>query len=153
MTSWPHEIAGDEPIVRGICSPYHLDKKGQVTPRAYRSPPGKDEISVMRAAWIGANCCKRRAAGLGDPDEGKIYCGLAVLSATQIRTHGGRVVDTREVFDGHADIRFGWIPVRGEPPPPALLLALKALSALAAYYPDPDPEAATWTGPELHYKG
>jgi hypothetical protein len=155
MSLWPRDIADDEAIARGICSPYHV-KKGKLQPNTYNPPYDTDEVSVMRVNWIGADACKQRAKELENPAENKVYKGLAVLSARQIWDNGAAVVDTREVFEGHADIRHGITPSKGEPPPPEELKALrdrtKALANLAKYYPDPDPAAVGWVGPTLRYK-
>ena len=79
-----------------------------------------------------------------------------ILSALQIRESGARLVDTRNVFQGHADIRHDIVPRRGEPLPPEQLKTLhdraKALANRANYFPDPDPTAEPWTGHDLHYK-
>jgi hypothetical protein len=32
MSIWPCEIAAAEAIARGICSPYHVDKRGKLKP-------------------------------------------------------------------------------------------------------------------------
>jgi hypothetical protein len=155
MSAWPLEIQDAEVIARGICSPYHV-KNGKLTPTAYRSPPDKDEVSTMRADWIGSDACKRRAKKLENEVEGKIYRGLAVLSAGQIRQSAATIVDSREVFEGHADIKLGIIARRGEPLPPEQLKLLrdreKALANLANYYPDPDAASPNWSGPQLSYK-
>lgn len=80
MSIWPCEIANEESIARGICSPYHV-KGGKLKPDAYWPPYDSDVVSVMRASWIGPDACKRHAKDLENPDEGKIYKGLAILSA------------------------------------------------------------------------
>lgn len=155
MSIWPCEIANEEAIARGIFSRYHV-KRGKLKPDAYWPPYDSDEVSVMRASWIGADACKRHAKDLENPDEGKIYEGLAILSAQQITQSGARLIDTRKVFQGHADIRHDIVPRRGEPLPAEQLKTLrdraKAFATLASYYPDPDPTAETWTGPDLLYK-
>jgi hypothetical protein len=154
MNLWPREIADSEAIVRGICSPYHV-KKGKLQLNAYRPPADREDVSVMRCDWIGANGCKQHAKDLEDPTSKppKIYQGMAVLSARHIRDTGARVVDSREQqFDGHADILHGIKSVRGEPPPAKQLYQMQELAKMANYFPDPDPPSATWAGPELRYK-
>lgn len=106
----------------------------------------------MRLAWIGADASRQHAKQIEDPAQRKVYKGLAVLSAAQIRGQRASVVDTREVFEGHADITFGITPVRGEPLPPQLQLILRALADLAMYYPDAAPDADRWVGPPLRYR-
>lgn len=155
MTAWPREIADAEVIARGICSPYHV-KNGKLTPVVYRSPPDKDEVSTMRADWIGPNACKQHAKDLENPSVNKIYKGLAVLSAMQIRQLGATIIDTREEFDGHADLKHGIVQRRGDPLPAEQLILLrdreKALAKLANYFPDPDPQSTGWSGSCLRYK-
>jgi hypothetical protein len=160
MGLWPREIVDDEAIVRGICSPYHFknEKSGKLSRNAFWPPPTTDEVSVMRVDWIGANMCKRHAQALENIEQKKFYKGLAVLSAEQIRQSGASVVDSREVFEGHADIRHRIIaPAKGEPfSPPEKQKELydrcSALADLANYYPDPNPEGAGRSGPQLRYK-
>jgi hypothetical protein len=106
MSVWPRDIAPDEAIVRGICN-FHINKKGKLQPAAYKAPKGSDEVSVMRHAWIGSDSCKQHARDLEDLPSKKRYTGLAVLSAAQILNSGADLVDTREEFEGHADIRHG----------------------------------------------
>jgi hypothetical protein len=153
--AWPRDITDAEAIARGICSPYHV-KNGKLTPVVYRSPRDKDEVSTMRADWIGADACKRHAKSLENPKENKVYEGLAVLSAHQIRQVGSTIIDTREEFEGHADIKHGIIERRGDPLPAEQLKILrdraKALAKIANYFSDPDPRAMNWTGPPLRYK-
>jgi hypothetical protein len=155
MSAWPREIASDEAIVRGIYNFYV--KRGKLQTAAYRAPRGTDEVSVMRHAWIGSEGCKQHARDLEHLPSKKRYMGLAVLSATQIVGSGADLVDTREEFDGHADIRHGIItPIDGDPLPPDQLMIIneriKTLLALATYYEDPVPSAPTWNGPDLHYR-
>jgi hypothetical protein len=156
MSAWPREIADAEVIARGICTPHHVRKNGKLKPAAYTPPYDTDEVSTMRTDWIGPDACKQHAKDLEDPGEGKIYTGLAVLSARQIRQLGASIIDTREEFSGHADIKHDIIPRRGEPLPAPQLQILrdraKALADLANYFPDPDPQSVSWGGPRLCYR-
>lgn len=147
-------VSDDELIVRGICTPYHLNKSGKLLPGAYRSPKGKDEVSVIRHDCVGTDFCKVKAKQLSNPGKGKIYVGLAVLAAAQIRLKGSEVIDSRDVYPGHADIKHGFVDsIDGEPPPPEQLEKmqdrLKALSALARFFPDPDVTSEKWGGGPL----
>src|SRR6516165_8032070 len=123
MSIWPSEITDVEVIARGICSPYHV-KSGKLKPDAYLPPYDTDEVSVMRASWIGADACKGHAKDLENPSERKVYKGLAILSAQQIRQSGAGLIDSRTIFQGHADIRHGIVQRRGEPLPAEQLLTL-----------------------------
>jgi hypothetical protein len=157
---WSREIVDDEAIARGICSPYHFknEKRGKLGHNAFLPPPTTDEVSVMRVDWIGADMSKQHTKSLENIEQKKSYKGLAVLSAKQIRQHGASVVDSREEFEGHADIHHGIAaPAKGEPfsPPEKqkeLYDCCSALADLAKYYPDPNPETAGWSGPQLRYK-
>ncbi|MEW6368777.1 MAG: hypothetical protein AB1714_29465 [Acidobacteriota bacterium] len=153
MRDWPREIADAETIVRGICSPYHVSKSGTLKPTAFDPAPNTDEVSVLRHDWIGTEECRRRSRALENAEQKKVYRGMAALSARQIRDSGAEVVDSREEFEGHTDIKHGFVVRPGEPLPPAALLAMRernrALARIAMYYPDPDPAGAVWTGPPL----
>jgi hypothetical protein len=137
-------------------------KNGKLQPSAYRPPPDDNEVSVMRSDWIGADTCRQHAKDLEKPPQSAPaappaptprYCGLAVLSAKQIRDLGIDVLDDRNEFDGHANIRHEAKEVRGDPNPPEEVLRLRdrarALAKLANYLPDPNPSHRSWQGPEL----
>jgi hypothetical protein len=153
---WPIDVANDEAIVRGICTPFHVSSKGKLKPEAYEAPPDDDEVSVIRLGWVGADTCKRKAKELENPSKGKRYTGLAVLSAKQIRDEGADVFDSRHVFKGHADIKHGVIQRKGVPLPPEDLKRLRSrlrnLANAAEYYPDPFPDIDGWNGSPLAYK-
>lgn len=156
MTDWPLEIAGSEAIIRGICTPYHVTTNGKLKPEAFSPTPDTDRVSVMRHDWIGTEACRRHAKALSNPEKNKVYRGLAVMSASQIRNTKADVFDSRELFDGHADIRHGFIVKRGDPLPPKDILTMrernKKLAKIAAYYPDPDLSAGCWLGQPLRPK-
>ncbi|MFY1903295.1 hypothetical protein ACOTBZ_26780 [Achromobacter xylosoxidans] len=108
----------------------------------------------MRHDWIGASVCREKAKSLEDLKNKKVYRGLAAITAGRIRSAGAGIVDSRELFDGHADIKLAEVP-EGEPLPPELLLAFsdlkKVLLAATTYYADSDPGSLGigWTGPAL----
>ncbi|MGH7102882.1 MAG: hypothetical protein ACREFJ_10850 [Acetobacteraceae bacterium] len=112
----------------------------------------------MRNDWIGPDACKRRAHELENREAPtpKVYMGLAIVSAKQIRDCTLQVVDTRSVFEGHADIQHGVPAMQGEPLPAAQLLdfqeRVKELAKIAVYYADPEPAETLWVGPPLHYR-
>jgi hypothetical protein len=150
----PAPVSDEETIVRGICSPYHL-KKGKLKPHAFDPTKDTDETSVMRHDFLGSDFCKAKAKELANPlaNPKKIYEGFAVLSARQIRLTSCEVKDSREVYPGHADIKLGVGVQSGEPPPaeqlPLIQERRKDLAKRANYFPDPDPDSATWTGAAL----
>jgi hypothetical protein len=151
--SLPFPIADDEPLVRGICSPYHVNSKGKLKPEAFEPSPDTDEVSMMRGRYLEHDECKARALGLTDLSAGKTYRGLAVIGAGTVRDSGVTVQDSRKWFLGHADILHGMVPDREEPLPAPLLLQyrdrIKKLAKLAKYYPDARPFACRWSSGDL----
>ncbi|MCY0389140.1 hypothetical protein OVY01_18500 [Robbsia sp. Bb-Pol-6] len=152
---WLLEIDDSEMIVRGMCSPYHVSSKGKIKPEAFDPTPDTDEVSVMRANIIGPDACKDRAFMLQDithenPSKHKIYRGLGAIMASSIRKSKVDVVDSRDVFEGHADIKLGVVVPRGEPLPPEELLKVraitKALAQATRYFEDPVPSSSGWAG-------
>lgn len=158
MITIPIDIPGNENIVRGICSHYHI-KNGKLLHRAFAPPVGTDEVSVYRSDYIGADKCKQRtkkdAQNLNIKPQ-KIYLGLAVLSAKEIRNAGAAVVDSRVQFLGHADIKHGFKIVKNEPDTPENTYRMKErnekLANLANYHTDPNPTNDTWQGANLYYQ-
>jgi hypothetical protein len=156
VPSIPEDVSGDEVIVRGVCSPYHVDKNGRLTKGLYNPEPDSDELSVMRHDHMGSDACKARAKELEDVAKKKIYTGLAVFSANHVRTVGWDVKDSRSVYMGHADIKVGVVRTRGEPLPADKLHVFhaqrKKLLNLTNYFPDPDPGVSDWTGAKVVFK-
>jgi hypothetical protein len=150
---WPVDFAEVEPVVRGICHPYHVRSNGALKPEAYEPTPGTDEVSVMRVSWIGENQCKRYAKGLEEPDKGKVYRGLAVLTSAEVHWAGATVQDSRHIYSDHADIKLGIARIKGEPLPPEQLAVLRMrtrqLAKTARYFSDPAPASQYWHGPSL----
>ena len=74
----------------------------------------------------------------------KVYTGLALISAQAVRRLGAEVVDSREEYDGHADIKHGVVRSRGEALAPDLRKIyderLKQLAAEAIYLKDQMPD-------------
>lgn len=147
MCDIPLPITDDEKIVRIIMAGCVNKSNTAVMPRAFRSRPGADEVSVIRHTYTGADFCKANGRA-----RGKDYVGLAVLLAGQIRQAGSAVIDSRDEFCGHAHISHGIVAAPpNEPLPPQDNLELdrkvKALSSVALYHPDPDPRGDGWKGP------
>jgi hypothetical protein len=156
MPDIPIYIDDDEVIVRVIFEPYH-EKKGKLKATAFRSPMGIDEVSVMRHTYMGTPFCKRKAkeieADSRKKDPQKKYLGFAVLMASQIRFVKSNVIDSRNQFIGHADIKHGFVLQRDEPLDPKAKMELderlKTLVSLTNYFPDPNPDEEKWSGSEL----
>jgi hypothetical protein len=69
-----------------------------------------------------------------------------------VRVRGSQVVDSREEYLGHADVKHGIVKRRNEPiEPPERRKEyedrLRALVAAAKYVEDPSPQSWAWTPP------
>jgi hypothetical protein len=143
MRNIPVEIAPLEKIVRAIIFPSHFDKKkGTVTYRAFR-PKSDDQLSVIRAL-LGADFCKAKGREIAGKD--KTCKGLAVLTAAEIRSVGAKVIDSREIYCGHAHISYGVVIEANEPLSAEADMKVRALFNLAKYYSDPYPDDEGWRG-------
>lgn len=145
MCDIPIDIFDEEKIARAIKTPYHLNKKKtKLKAAAFRPPAERDDLSVMRLEYMGANQCKAKAKEIS----GTAYIGLAAINADEIRKSGASVKDSRDgQFCGHADIGQGVpAPKKGEAPPTCLLERYKALADVARLYIDPEPCGEQWTG-------
>ena len=151
----PKIVFGEEVIVRAIFSPLYVKHGGrELKPQAFQPFPETDEISVMRTSFLGCHFCKRKAQELEIPNNNKVYSGFAVMKVRRIRNAGCQVVDSREEFLGHADIRTGIVtPARGISMEPEMLeksrRISKSLVTLSTYIKDPSPTASKWKGPTL----
>ena len=76
-----------------------------------------------------------------------------LLERQQVRGTGANILDSRERFIGHADIKHGFVTIAGEPLPPEALHTMrqrtKTLAKVAAYFPDPNVAGARWNGAPL----
>ena len=99
----------------------------------------------MRHDYLGSEFCREKSKEICK----EAYAGMASLLVRTVRRIGSDVVDTREVFLGHADMPHGYVFVPNEPPPPEIALKIKELVAHAVLHLDPDADAATWTGADL----
>src|SRR5215207_7123795 len=88
----PVAIDDTETIVRAIVAPSHVNKKGRVTAGAFRPPPGKSAISVMRQL-MRDDACKARGLQIGRDSPGQTYKGLLAIRAARIREAGSTVTD------------------------------------------------------------
>lgn len=148
----PKVVADDETIVRAIMTPKHL-KRGGVRWQALKPPRESSDVSVMRQ--IAGDCyCKTRGAHIGSRAEPKdTYDGLLVVCATNIRTNGAEIRDSREVWIGHADLDYHVVVPLDDPPEEGdykvLLDRIKAILKTSLYHRDPAPKVAGWSGPPL----
>src|SRR5258708_29309021 len=87
MCDIPIEVAGSEKIVRIVTVSHVNDSRTRLKPRAFRSRPGCDEVSVIRHTYKDATFCKTKARELV-ADSGIEYVGLAVLTVQRVRAAG-----------------------------------------------------------------
>jgi hypothetical protein len=147
----PLSIADEEKIVRCIFFPSHFDNNGQIKPAAFHPKGETEEISAIRHDYVGTTFCKTKAKGMEGPK--REYRGLGVLTAAQIRSTSCEVIDSREEFWGHADIKMGFVVPSGNPrsskETDKLLERKKALVKALQYFPDPSPETNEWAGDKI----
>jgi hypothetical protein len=147
-----------ENVIRGVCTPYHIDKKKEKLKRAaFRQKIPTKGVSVYRTAILSSHSCKERAKALSGTD--KQYVGLARVKAGAVRAANAKIEDTREtMFYGHADIFImidadGFVPEAGEPLPPEISAIvderIDAILREAKFFLDSQPEADDWVGPDL----
>lgn len=151
-------ISDAEYVVRGICTPYHIDKKKEKLKRgAFRQKVPTWGVSVYRTLILSSRSCKEKAKALSGAD--KQYVGLARVTAGAIRVAEAAIEDSREkVFYGHADIFVmsdgdGYVHEAGEPLPPEISdLVDKRIDAIlhnAKFFLDEQPDIDEWIGPDL----
>jgi hypothetical protein len=151
MSDWPVQIQKDELLVRALYCPYHV-KNNKLDKAAFKPQKGSNKISVMRHDWLKSDGCKTQAKRL--QRDGKKYVGFAALCAIEITTAGATVVDSRQEYEGHADIQIKWTRGGGgEPGPPEEMMEINAVAKMlrdsARYFPDPDPDHQRWMGKEI----
>lgn len=145
-------VSRSQTVVRFVKTPFHLNaNKTRLRPGAFRPPAGSDEVSVVQQNFRGDDYCKQVAVS-EIPEEN--YHGLAPGIVGAILDAGAKaVVDSPDVFPGHADIITPHASAKDEPLSAEKTQELdKFVEALVKhfhYYPDPDKSSPGWTGPAL----
>jgi hypothetical protein len=151
----PKKIDDSEKIVRAIFSPINIkisNNKQSIKPNAYRSPSGKDEVSVLRQDYCSPTFCKQYAKKSHDPENRRTYFGFGLLTAAKIRRFDANVVYTPKIDnDYHADITIGYIPQKGEELPAEYQLIIYKMANASKFYIDPNPSSNKWEGEDLIY--
>lgn len=144
----PHEFSDSEKIVRSIFSPINLKKDGTgLNPNAFRSPAGIDEVSVNRLSHTNADFCKRHGKSIENPNANRSFCGLALLYVNQILSTGSEIKYTPKSDNiYHADIKIGFIPVKGQPLPSQFQKKVKELAEKSKLFRDDNPSSNSWGG-------
>lgn len=142
----PIDVADEERMARALFHPYHFNKAGKIRPSAFKAPSGRNDVSVNRLRALNADACKTRSKAIRNPGDFK---GFAVLSALSVRQSGSNVIDSRQIYLGHADIIHDVILTKGDPAPPAFNQRLKKMADSADYFPDPNPASDDWMGADF----
>jgi hypothetical protein len=142
----PLFVEDDEILARAIFHPYHITDSGRLKPAAFKAPGGRRDVSVNRLRALSPSQCKERAHTIANPGS---YRGFAVVAACTVRLCGSDVVDSRDLYLGHADILHPIVLQKNEPAPPQFNAQLKRLVDSARWCPDPAPESESWTGQNL----
>lgn len=142
----PIQVADEERLARALFHPYHFNKAGKIKPSAFKAPSGRNDVSVNRLCALNADACKKRSKAIRNPGDFK---GFAVLSALSVRQSGSDVIDSRQIYLGHADIIHDVFLNKGVPAPPEFNQRLKKMADSSVYFPDPNPVSDDWTGADF----
>lgn len=150
--SIPEVIDDSEKIARGIYSPINVNpKNNKLKSNAFKPPPGLDEISVNRVDHSTPKFCKMIGKKNESVSKNRIFYGLAILLAKEIKSFGADLVYTpikspktdRNIF--HSDIKIGYKPERGKPLPAEYQLIVNNLASTSRFFPDTNPSSEDWT--------
>ena len=144
--SLPLIVTDEERLARAIFHPFHLTDAGKLKPAAFKAPSGRRDVSVNRLVAMDPDNCKARARAIANPGT---FWGFAVIAALTVRQSGSDVVDSRELYLGHADITHAMVLQKNEPPPPEFNARLKQMATGARYFADPAPETDLWSGEDF----
>jgi hypothetical protein len=150
MCEIPIPVASEENVVRAVWS-QHLD--GNSLKKNFLKQEG---ASVMRHTHMGTEACRAKARAIVPGNPSVRYKGLAIIRVSAFRTNGSDVIDSREIYCGHAHVTHGeQLPQQAEPGEPLddpnLLMnlddRLRELKRATKLFLDPDPGHDSWTGP------
>lgn len=143
------DISNTERILRILLHPKHVNSKG-IRPSAFRTPPGKDEISVTRLDYSTPDFCKKYGKRKLENNRSK-FLGFAILKASEIRDFLAEVIYSPKLDNlAHGDIKIGFIPEKGEELPSEYQFIVKKLATTARRYDDIDVSQKKWTGEFLN---
>lgn len=152
----PQYIDDTERIVRSIFSPVNIHpKKGTVLANAFKPRANEDEVSVNRLNYTNADFCKKISKKIEQPLNKRLYFGLAVLAAEEIRSAKADVIyspiylPVENLNPFHSDIIIGYMPEQGKPMPGEFQEKVNNLAKKARLYEDANPSAINWEGDRL----
>lgn len=142
-TNCPREISDNETFARAIFSPFHVTKRGRIKKEAFKPPAERADLSINRMRILSFDACKLLSIAM--QNEQKNFRGFATLTAADARSQDLDIIDSREIYYGHADIIFPITLTKGEPAPAEYNIALQMLVDLANYTKDPFPGEDYWS--------
>jgi hypothetical protein len=148
--SIPSKIEDRERIVRVLYFPKNVKNDKALRANAFRTPPDKDEVSIIRVDYCSAKFCKEHGKKYEDPDQKRKYFGLAVLTVKEIRGVDADVVHSPLPGNpAHGDIKIGFCPPKGEQLPAEYQYKVDEMVRMSRVHEDKDPDNDEWTGEEL----
>lgn len=152
----PDDISESEKIVRSVFSPININPKTKkLKSNTFKSPSGKDEVSVTRLDYAGADFCKNFGIQIQNPNFGRGFFGLGVLDGSEIYSTDSDIVFTPILKPNlpenpyHADIKIGYFAVKGEQLPAEFQYKIDKLAQKCRFYEDPNPQVRNWKGSAL----
>lgn len=146
-------VSDEEKLVRVILSPMNINPNTQnIKANIFKSPPNKDEVSVLRLFYTDADFCKTHGKRIQNPNENRNYYGLAVINTKEVRSVEADVVsspDPTNNLEMHADIKVGYVSIPHKRLPPEISYKIDKMKKIARYFSDPDPESNKWEGSDL----
>lgn len=149
----PRDIGENEKLCRTIYSPINVADKGKLRPNSFRTPSGKDEVSVNRLNFTSPTFCKIEAKRNQNPAI-RNYYGFAILTQNEVlesdcETVYSPITHSKAMNYFHADIKIGYIPAKGEELPSRFQKKVIDLTKKARFYVDPNIDSENWEGEEL----
>ena len=149
----PKIVYDDEKLVRIIFSPMNVNPNTQnINANLFKSPPNKDEVSVLRLFYTDADFCKAHGKRIQIPNKKRNFYVFAVIDTQQVRSVEADVVsspDPTNNLEMHADIKVGYVSIPYKNFPPEIKYKIDEMKRMARYYPDPNPESNKWEGDDL----
>ncbi|HLG35774.1 MAG TPA: hypothetical protein VI757_12905 [Bacteroidia bacterium] len=136
--SIPSAIANPERLVRIIY-------KEKIKPNDFRPKPNTDEVSILRLEYTIPDFCKKHGKENEKPEDKRIYHGLAVIRAEEVRKVGADVVSAPlQNLEMHGNIKIGCIAIPHEQLPQPYNFMTQRMAQAARFYKDPSPEKEKW---------
>ena len=102
---------------------------------------------------MGDDFCKDKGVEIGKKSSNQTYVELLTIKAAAIKAAGSSVVDSRDIWLGHADLDHGIKSVPNDPLNSADFARMtercQALKKSSTFHPDNDIARGGWPGPPL----